>query len=163
MRTSESARPFRSVCELGADDARLVVWGEIDFADVPSLAGSLIAFERIAGSRRMTIDLSRVTFMDVAGWRTVARVRRRCTVRMPGGPARRVFDMLEGSRLAVADTRIQKRVGDVDDQVHDDDEERAEQHRALNAWKVEPLDRVVAVATDTRDVEHGLDEDHPAE
>src|SRR3954447_24601914 len=59
--------------------------------------------------------------------------------------------------------RVEERVDDVDDQVEQDDEERGEQHRALDLRQVEPLDRVVAVAADAGDVEHRLGQDRAAE
>src|SRR3954453_20314541 len=58
---------------------------------------------------------------------------------------------------------VEERVRDVHDQVEQDDEEGGEQDRALDLRQVEPLDRVVAVTADARDVEHRLGQDRAAE
>src|SRR5256714_11811330 len=54
----------------------------------------------------------------------------------------------------IADARVDDRVQDVHDQVRDDDEERAEQDRALDHREVAVLDRVEREPADARDVEH---------
>src|SRR3954471_16280286 len=69
----------------------------------------------------------------------------------------------ERSASGIADARVDHRVEDVDDQVRDDDEERAEQHRALNHREVAVLDRVECEPADPGDVEHALREDRAAE
>ena len=56
-----------------------------------------------------------------------------------------------------------KAYSDVHDQAHDDDEERAEQHGALDHGQVAAQDRLVGEAADARDVEDGLGEDRAAE
>src|SRR3954454_14581124 len=58
----------------------------------------------------------------------------------------------------ISDARGDHRVEDVDDQVREDDEERAEQHGALDHREVAVLDRVVRDPPDARDVEDGLGE-----
>jgi anti-sigma B factor antagonist len=100
---------FRAVSKLGVTHARLVVSGEIDLATAARFEQALTAFERLAGNRRMTLDLSRISFIDVAGWRAVRALRKRvegrgtrCVVVAPHGPARRVFEILERSRCGVA-------------------------------------------------------------
>jgi anti-sigma B factor antagonist len=100
---------FRAVPKLGVTHARLVVSGEIDLPVAARLERCLAAFEQIAGNRRMTLDLSRISFIDVAGWRAVTAFRKRvegrgarCVVVVPHGPARRVFDILEPSCCGVA-------------------------------------------------------------
>src|SRR3954463_4621197 len=67
------------------------------------------------------------------------------------------------SGSGIADARVDDGVEDVDDQVRDDDEERAEQHRALDHREVAVLDRVEREAADPGDVEDGLGEDRAAE
>src|SRR3954452_14866171 len=67
------------------------------------------------------------------------------------------------SGSGIADARVDERVENVDDQVGDDDEEGADQHRALDHREVAVLDRVVREAADPRDVEHALGEDRAAE
>src|SRR3954469_22709808 len=59
--------------------------------------------------------------------------------------------------------RVDEGVEDVDDQVRDDDEERADQDRSLDHRKIGVLDRVVREPADPRDVEDGLGEDRAAE
>ncbi len=68
-------------------------------------------------------------------------------------------------RWALTSTALadRERVGDVDDQVGDDDEERAEQHGALDHRQVAVEDRVVGEPPDAGDVEHGLGQDRAAE
>ena len=70
---------------------------------------------------------------------------------------------LEQGRHSVAHARVEERVQDVDDQVRDDDEDRAEEHRALDRRQVGVDDRVVGVAPDAGDVEDRLREDGAAE
>src|SRR3954471_20742927 len=60
-------------------------------------------------------------------------------------------------------TRVDEGVEDVDDQVRDDDEERADQDSCLDHGKCGFLDRVVREPADPRDVEDGLGEDRAAE
>src|SRR3954471_6911857 len=67
------------------------------------------------------------------------------------------------SGSGIADSRVDDGVQDVHDQVRDDDEERAEQDRALDHREVAVLDRVVCEPADARDVEDGLGEDRAAE
>src|SRR4051794_11236137 len=69
----------------------------------------------------------------------------------------------EAILLGIADARIDHRVQDVHDQVRDDDEERAEQDRALDHREVAVLDRVEREPADPGDVEHALREDRAAE
>src|SRR3954454_22429685 len=59
--------------------------------------------------------------------------------------------------------RVDEGVEDVHDQVHDDDEERADQNRALDHRQVGVLDRVVGEPPDAWDVEDRLGEDRTAE
>src|SRR3954463_14769926 len=59
--------------------------------------------------------------------------------------------------------RVDEGIEDVHDQVGDDDEERADQHRALDHRQVGVLDRVVGEPPDAGDVEDGLGEDGAAE
>src|SRR3954452_25620243 len=59
--------------------------------------------------------------------------------------------------------RVDEGVEDVHDQVHDDDEERADQNGALDHRQVGVLDRVVGEPPDARDVEDGLGEDRTTE
>src|SRR3954471_23134226 len=74
-----------------------------------------------------------------------------------------VRSRISSSANSVPHTWVDERVRDVDDQVGHDDEERAEQHGALDHGHVAVLDRVVGEAPDARDVEHGLGEDRAAE
>src|SRR5918911_1097110 len=67
------------------------------------------------------------------------------------------------SGSGISDPRVDDRVQHVDDQVGEDDEERADQHRALDHRQVAVLDRVVCEPADARNVEHGLGEDRAAE
>src|SRR4051795_198475 len=59
--------------------------------------------------------------------------------------------------------RVDEGVEDVHDQVHDDDEEGADQDGALDHRQVRVLDRVVREPPDAGDVEHRLGEDRAAE
>jgi len=102
MSEGSTARSFRAIPELGVDSARLVICGEIDLAAVPRFERSLVTFERLAEGRRITLDLSRIAFIDVAGWRALNAMRRRverrgarCDVLVPCGPAKRVFELLD--------------------------------------------------------------------
>jgi anti-anti-sigma regulatory factor len=95
MSEGATARSFRAIPELGTDQARLVICGEIDLAAAPRFERSLATFECLAGSRRITVDLSRVAFIDVAGWRALRKRVERCDVVVPAGPAKRVFDILD--------------------------------------------------------------------
>src|SRR5919106_1831386 len=70
-------------------------------------------------------------------------------------------DSREGA--LVPHSGIDEGVEDVDDEAHDDDEERSEQDGALDHGEVEPHDRLVGEAPDPLDVEDRLREDRPTE
>src|SRR5436190_7661269 len=67
------------------------------------------------------------------------------------------------SAMSVAYARVQEGVGDIDDQVRDDDEERAEEDRALDHRQVGVVDAGVGQPADARDVEDDLGENRAAE
>src|SRR3954470_14088973 len=64
---------------------------------------------------------------------------------------------------SVPHSRVEERVDHVDDQVQQDDEERAEQDGALDRRQIALLDRVEGQAADAGDVEDRLGEDGAAE
>src|ERR1700694_45668 len=64
---------------------------------------------------------------------------------------------------AVADTRIQKGVGDVHHHVRGHDQERAKQHRAHHERNVEGKDGVDRLLADAGPREHAFDHDHAGE
>src|SRR6266702_5814068 len=63
--------------------------------------------------------------------------------------------MLMASALQ-PDARIDQRVQDVDEQVHDDDHKAAQDHDALDDWEVAEGDAFVEEPPDARPGEHGL-------
>lgn len=80
-----------------ADGYRLVVQGELDRATAPTLAEQLTEAE-LARPRVLTLDLSELSFISVAGMRVVLdaarraeRERRSLVVLNPQPPIRRLF------------------------------------------------------------------------
>src|SRR4051794_37848852 len=70
--------------------------------------------------------------------------------------ARGCQDSREGA--LVAHPGVDEGVQDVHDEAHDDDEERAEEHGALDLGQIEAHDRLVGVSPDPLDVEHRFGE-----
>src|ERR1700694_2396955 len=68
-----------------------------------------------------------------------------------------------GAELRVANTRIQKGVGDVHHHVRGHDQERAKQHRAHHERNVEGKDGVNGLLADAGPREHAFDHDHAGE
>jgi anti-sigma B factor antagonist len=80
-----------------ADGYRLVVQGELDLATAPTLAAQLTEAER-ARPDVLTLDLSKLSFISVAGMRVLLdaarraqRERRSLVVVNPQPPIRRLF------------------------------------------------------------------------
>src|SRR4051795_5103579 len=74
---------------------------------------------------------------------------------------RRSLTVSRGS--GIRDAGVDEGVQDVHDQVGEDDEERAQQHRALDHGQVAVDDRVVGQPPDAGDVEDRLGEDRAPE
>jgi anti-anti-sigma factor len=64
------AEPFRCEISREHDSARILAIGELDVATVPIVKAELDAL-RDAGIRRLTLDLSRLDFMDSSGLRWI--------------------------------------------------------------------------------------------
>src|SRR5436190_14261179 len=83
---------------------------------------------------------------------------------MPSSVSKWTLRSVTSSRAkSVPHARVEEGVDDVHDQVQQDDEERAHEHRALDGVEVALLDGVVGQAADAGDVEDRLGEDRPAE
>jgi anti-anti-sigma factor len=84
--------------------------GELDAYAAPDLAST---FSEIRDARRVLVDLGQVSFMDSTAVGLVVRAARELSeggaelrVVLPGGPARRIFEITALDRvLPVADTR----------------------------------------------------------
>src|SRR3954449_11022174 len=71
--------------------------------------------------------------------------------------------LTSSSGSGIGDARVDEGIQDVHDQVGEDDEEGAQQHRALDHGQVAVDDRVVGQPPDAGDVEDRLGEDRAAE
>src|SRR4029453_4987485 len=71
--------------------------------------------------------------------------------------------MSRSGATSVANSRVEERIRAVDDGVGDDEEDRAEEHGALDRRKIGVDDRVVGESSDAGDVEDRLGEDRAAE
>src|SRR4029453_9120611 len=71
--------------------------------------------------------------------------------------------MSRSGATSVANSRVEERIRDVDDEVGDDDEDRAEEHGALDRREIGVDDRVVGESSHAGDVENRPGGDRPAE
>jgi len=99
---SDPSRRLRLLPIFTRDATLLVAEGELDLGSGLSFERALLDVEDRQGGRPMTLDLSRLKFVDVTGARAVYAARRRAEragrqllVRYPTGPARRIFDLLD--------------------------------------------------------------------
>jgi anti-sigma B factor antagonist len=97
--------------ERHANVAIVLAAGELDAFAVPDLAS---AFRKVHGTVGVLADLDRVSFMDSSALGLVVRAARELRasgtefrVVLPGGPARRIFEITGLDRaLPVAETRL---------------------------------------------------------
>lgn len=91
--------PFDVATEIGTGGVRLVLAGELDLATTPSLVHQLRRAER-SNPATLELDLSEVTFVDVAGLtamlaaaRRAGRAGRRLCVSHARPSVRRLFEL----------------------------------------------------------------------
>ncbi len=102
----------RVTVDRSAPVAIVVARGELDAYSAPDLEA---AFADVAEESRVVIDLDPVSFLDSTALGAVVRAVRdiderggRALVVLPGGPARRIFEITAlDSALPVAETRAQ--------------------------------------------------------
>jgi anti-anti-sigma factor len=81
----------------GEDPGTVVLAGELDMASAPALAAALRDARRPLAAPRLVLDLSGVTFMDIAGLRAIEGARvggRPLAVRGASGQPARLLALL---------------------------------------------------------------------